>query len=1548
MFYTSSQTLSFASGVVELSFSLTIHDDHVVDGDKTFRVRLRTPSDRSALGSQRDALISILDDDLSQTDASLTFVMPPSSVAVAALADGGRAGDTLTFQIQAVLGNGVARTSGGDVLLMESFIADELSSDSTQWPDPFPFRSKRSGQITDQGNGKYLCSWQRDAVGNYTVAVWLLYAGGLQGDYYEDAWLTGRPLVSRIDRHVNFTWGNGPLFPGGSDFVAVRWSGRVKPKATGDVTFYVEYDDHVRLWIGDVLLIDRWSAEHDGGGLAQAVMAVDSTVYYSIVLEYRELSGTAGVKLQWSSASLPKEEIPAANLFTAQHIRGSPFERVPITPALGTQPSTSYIEGTLATVAGTPLRVTLYPVDSNGNARVQWDPTTDVYRAVLTVVTDQSLGAFGSKEVACDVAPTTRERRWFSISCVPFFSGIHALDVTINGVRIFGSPFQVSVTPNAMHPSRSLLSGPGLTANRVAGVLTIVTLETRDLHGNRIFTGGLNAMAAAMGGGTAPVIEIRAFHTTRATAIETGVVVDNGDGTYTLSYTPRVVGTYLVHITQRGVHIHNSPYSVSIVPNDAVGATSVASGVSAVGVTNVLSSFQVQSRDANSNDVLVGSSPAATFQVVLEHTVKGNTTGACVDLVNGRYTCTFTPRFVGASRLHVSLMRGATTAAIVGSPFDVQVSAGVALGSFCYAEGAALAASIAGQPTSFRVSIRDRFDNPKANAGAENVSVTFTGPAPSTTRVPSTDVALNVAYQSDGVFLVSYTLTRKGQYAISVLVDGVAIKGSPFSMYTSPAVASPVTTTIDLVAPTSDAISPLVYVAGDAVKALITTRDAFGNVLDAGGYRFQFSDALAPPWTTASAVSVVDQGNALYSVEFTPIVAREHALRQRLLLPGGLNATYFANPDLSGPAVLRRVETTVNVDFGVEPPPLTTLARTFSVRWHGLLLPAFSERYTFRAEVFGGLLLRIGNTTLLGSLWPEATTDRRQQASLFLVANTPIPIEIWFSKPAHLPNASVRVTWQSLSQPEQALPADRLLTAWAFVNNVPPVQVVPADAHAPSFTATFAVGDTETTAGQTTLTLWATAGERSVFHVTARDRFGNRRRTGGDRLSVLFPQLPADVSPAPDVRDFGNATYEISFPPIRSGTFSMVVAATRASVDINAGTGVESLIRRLRPSLIQHSPFTLRVRANRPLAETSTLVGDGTRVAVAGKTASFQVELRDLHGNRVDVTTTASRVSLQVVLRRLDADTATTYDGSIGAATFDGVAVTYTALVSGQYELLLSVARGPLVQKTASVRVVPNLASALTSTASGAGLGPQVALQAINSFEVTLRDAFQNQLNVGGNGLALVLRGPTIVYGDAVDQRNGRYTMQYALTVAGRYELAVTLANPGRGLVGSYFESTRYERPVGLRRSVQWVDPRLDFDWRVNQTMRNYPRVQWRGFLVPRFTETYTLQLLADPFGAVYVDGAPIVDLLHMSQTEEDDGVVGGVGVVRDGEVALVAGRLHRIVVEYRSASSRVAAGGRLQLQWRSARQSQEIIPTEALLPDGQQLQPVYQIQTTS
>ncbi|TMW66346.1 hypothetical protein Poli38472_004111 [Pythium oligandrum] len=1505
-FYTSSQLLQFADGVVELSFLLTIHDDHKVEGDETFRVILRSPTDGSSLGSQREAFVTILDDDLPLTDAKLSYIVPTSGTT---LQKGGYAGDPLKFQIQAVLGNGALKTTGSDLFLMESYVADEREADLADALMSTRYRPKMLGQVVDNTNGLYTCSWQRSLAGEYTVAVYLLYPNGLQGDYFADAWLSGSPAVSRIDRQINFLWDNGPLFPGATDYVSVRWSGRLKPKMTADTTLFVDCDDHVRLWIGDLLLIDRWSLESDGGVAVQATIYLDSTILYPIIIEYRDLAGIARISVQWSTASLTKEVIPASQLYTAQHIQGSPFIKIPILPELSASPTATYLQGTFQTVAGTPLRLKLLPVDQYGNPRAAFDPAVDRYDAQLTLVTDQSLGGMGSKTVACSVS-WQGVTRLFSVRCIPFFSGIHALDVQINGVKITGSPFQVTVTPNQMHPARSVLSGSGLVANRISGVATTVGLETRDLNNNRIYAASSNVR-----------LTLRAFHTTLSGIIDLGTVVDNGDGTYTFTYTPRKVGTYLVHIKQNDVHIHNSPYSVSVVQNVPAGPTSVASGAGlSAATTFIQSTFQVQARDLNDNDVKTG---GAIFKVTLDHIANGTQViGSCVDLLSGVYTCTYTPQVVGGSRLNVGLLSGGVVAPVRDSPFSIDVIAGPALGSFSFARGTALVSSIAGERTTFTVFIRDNYGNDKLNAGTEVISVRFTGPSPATTNVLAADTGLQIKYVSNGQFEVSYRLERKGQYAIYVNVDGVAIVGSPFTMYTYPAQASYTTTSIDLVTPSTP---PIRYYTGSTVVTSIASRDAFGNVLETGGNLFQFATSFKNSTLIDSSI-FVDQQNGYYRFEFTPRIAQDYDLAQRLMRPGGLNGSYYGNPELQGALVLDRVDSIVDLDFGVQSPLSADQKETFSIQWRGYILPRYSEVYTFHVNVTGGARVFVKEAAVISELWPVAARSNAI-GTFYLIANQLVPIEVQFSKPKSLTTANIRLSWSSLSQIKEIIPSDRLFTGWSFVNNVPPVHVDPGPPNGPSFTPEFPI-----TTMLGTNTICATAGIAYTFQVAARDRYGNRRLGGGDSIVVIFPQLANAVSITPTVQDLGNAVYTITFTAKLSGSFTMVVAAPTAGVDASTNGGVDALVERLRPFFIQQSPFTVVVQPNQALGTTSTIIGDGFYTATAGIPAFFVVELRDLYSNLIQDRVAVSNVVIQL---RQVADPSIIFIVNHGNAVDGKLQTNYTALATGMFRVMLSTFNGPFAEKTATLRVFPNLASALTSTASGTGLGPQVQASQPNSFQVDLRDFYRNPMEVGGNNLAVTLRGPGTVYADVNDLNTGQYLVQYQLLAPGTYELRTVLANPGHGLVGYYYENTRFSH-VALTHAAQWVDAVMDFDWGANQTMRAYPRIQWRGYIKPQYTERYTLILQVYPLGAVYIDNSPVIDVLNTP--------VPGAPQVVEGSVNLVAKRLHRIVVEYRSPSKREITG-HLQLQWRSASQSQQVIPTQALFPDGQELQPRYTIQ---
>ncbi len=65
--------------------------------------------------------------------------------------------------------------------------------------------------------------------------------------------------MSRVDSAVNFDWLDGALTPTASDFVTVRWSGKIRSSWSLVHTFFAVADDGARLWVDNDLIIDRWT-----------------------------------------------------------------------------------------------------------------------------------------------------------------------------------------------------------------------------------------------------------------------------------------------------------------------------------------------------------------------------------------------------------------------------------------------------------------------------------------------------------------------------------------------------------------------------------------------------------------------------------------------------------------------------------------------------------------------------------------------------------------------------------------------------------------------------------------------------------------------------------------------------------------------------------------------------------------------------------------------------------------------------------------------------------------------------------------------------------------------------------------------------------------------------------------------------------------------------------------------------------------------------------------------------------------------------------------
>lgn len=176
-------------------------------------------------------------------------------------------------------------------------------------------------------NGPKIYAWrQRASLFGHNAMDWRLapdsvkaefLTPGLRAQYFEGQTPgIGHPKLSRIDPQVNFDWGSDspdPAIP--SDNFSARWTGWLKPPASGRYIFYTTSDDGVRLWIDGQMLIDNWTDHAVGDGEDNGLMELTAGRLYPIKLEYYEHTGQATIKLAWSGPDRAREIIPPSYFY---------------------------------------------------------------------------------------------------------------------------------------------------------------------------------------------------------------------------------------------------------------------------------------------------------------------------------------------------------------------------------------------------------------------------------------------------------------------------------------------------------------------------------------------------------------------------------------------------------------------------------------------------------------------------------------------------------------------------------------------------------------------------------------------------------------------------------------------------------------------------------------------------------------------------------------------------------------------------------------------------------------------------------------------------------------------------------------------------------------------------------------------------------------------------------------------------------------------------------------------------------------------------------
>jgi beta-glucosidase len=136
---------------------------------------------------------------------------------------------------------------------------------------------------------------------------------GLKGEYFANKDLQGNPVVTRIDKQVNFIWGDGAPAPGiPVDGFSARWTGRLVPQQSGRYFLSTRTDDGARLFLDGKLVIDDWK-DHAPETHRCAVELVAGRAY-TIRMEYYENAGGASAELGWQrmDEDLLKEAVETA------------------------------------------------------------------------------------------------------------------------------------------------------------------------------------------------------------------------------------------------------------------------------------------------------------------------------------------------------------------------------------------------------------------------------------------------------------------------------------------------------------------------------------------------------------------------------------------------------------------------------------------------------------------------------------------------------------------------------------------------------------------------------------------------------------------------------------------------------------------------------------------------------------------------------------------------------------------------------------------------------------------------------------------------------------------------------------------------------------------------------------------------------------------------------------------------------------------------------------------------------------------------------------
>lgn len=326
------------------------------------------------------------------------------------------------------------------------------------------------------------------------------------------------------------------------------------------------------------------------------------------------------------------------------------------------------------------------------------------------------------------------------------------------------------------------------------------------------------------------------------------------------------------------------------------------------------------------------------------------------------------------------------------------------------------------------------------------------------------------------------------------------------------------------------------------------------------------------------------------------------------------------------------------------------------------------------------------------------------------------------------------------------------------------------------------------------------------------------------------------------------------------------------------------------------SPFEVVCSVSTTDPANTVISGTGATAAIAGEIESFIVTLYDSGSNQRD----SGGDSLGITITSTS-HTITDFE------TFDNGDGTYTTNykvtdASEDYDIDVVVNGDAGNTKTSTVVVTENVPHASSSTITITSPGE---IDNAETLTLELNDAYGNDIATAQtvviifNGQGQYLFSTATVTTLATGSYSATFTIPSDASSGsncGTYSVSGYVLSAG-GLTGNYytnkwFSGEAYQTQVDTQVNFSWADGEI-----IPDVASNYVSIEWEGFFLPAYTETYTFYLEANDGVRLYVNEELVIDELTDLASDSDS------HILASSTVALTASELASVKVQYYDAT---------------------------------------------